>query len=62
MATTARTIVLQYLTGSFPARLDELVARARAEGADEQTIALVAALEDRTYDSAMDVREALEHP
>lgn len=62
MATTANTIVLQFLTGPFPATREQLVERAREQGAGPQAQAVVEHLPPGDYDSPTAVREALGHP
>jgi hypothetical protein len=61
MAMTARTLVQKYLIGKFPASRDELVDRARRQGADQRLVSLVRHLEEERFESAADVERALGH-
>ena len=59
MAMTATTLVQRYLIGDYPATRDELVARARSQGADEQSLAVIRNLRHEQFDSATAVIEAV---
>jgi Protein of unknown function (DUF2795) len=61
MAMTARTLVLKYLIGRFPATRDELVDRAQRQGADQRVVALVRHLDGERFESAADLVRALGH-
>ena len=61
MAMTARTLVQKYLIGKFPASRDELVDRARRQGADQGIVALVRQLPGERFESAAEVVRALGH-
>jgi hypothetical protein len=58
---TARTLVQKYLMGEFPASRDELVDRARRQGADQGVVTLVRHLPGERFESAVDVEHALGH-
>jgi Protein of unknown function (DUF2795) len=59
MAMTASTVVQKYLMGEYPASRDELVDRARWQGADQAIVSLVRNLQDEQFTSAADVERAL---
>jgi Protein of unknown function (DUF2795) len=61
MAMTARTLVQKYLIGKFPASRDELVDRARRQGADQGIVSLVRQLPGERFESAGEVVRALGH-
>ena len=61
MAMTARTLVQKYLIGTFPASRDELVDRARRQGADQGIVSLVRQLPGERFESAGEVVRALGH-
>jgi Protein of unknown function (DUF2795) len=61
MAMTARTLVQKYLIGKFPASRDELVDRARRQGADQGIVSLVRQLPGERFESAAEVVRALGH-
>jgi hypothetical protein len=61
MAMTARTLVQKYLIGTFPASRDELVDRARRQGADQGIVSLVRQLPGERFESAAEVVRALGH-
>lgn len=56
---TASTLVQKYLIGDYPASRDELVTRARSQGADEQSVAVIRNLRDGRFDSAAAVVDAI---
>jgi hypothetical protein len=60
-AMTARTLVQKYLIGKFPASRDELVDRARRQGADQGVLALVRQLPGERFESAAEVEHGLGH-
>jgi hypothetical protein len=61
MVMTARTLVQKYLSGTFPASRDELVARAQRQGADQGVVGVVRRLPDERFESAAAVEHALGH-
>ncbi|MCH6169960.1 DUF2795 domain-containing protein [Pseudonocardia alaniniphila] len=56
---TASTVVQKYLMGDYPASRDELVDRARRQGADQAIVSLVRNLQVERFTSAADVERAL---
>ncbi|MFD1515920.1 DUF2795 domain-containing protein [Pseudonocardia yunnanensis] len=56
---TASTVVQKYLMGEYPASRDELVDRARRQGADQAIVSLVRNLQNEHFTSAADVERAL---
>jgi hypothetical protein len=61
MAMTAKTVVQKYLIGRYPATRDELIERARSQGADAGVVGLVRQLREERFESAHDVERALGH-
>jgi uncharacterized protein DUF2795 len=61
MAMTAKTVVQKYLIGTYPATRDELVERAKRQGADAGIVGLVRRLREERFESACDVERALGH-
>ena len=59
MSITATTLVQKFLIGDYPATKDELVARAQAQGADQQVLAAVTNLPDGRFGSASAVAHEL---
>jgi hypothetical protein len=59
MAMTAKTVVQKFLIGDYPASRDELVERARSQGADMHVLGLVRALQTERFASAQEVERAL---
>jgi len=56
---TASTVVQKYLMGEYPRSRDELVDRARRQGADQVVVSLVRNLPNEQFTAAADVERAL---